>query len=181
MIMYKFNAVLNLKEWIEQNREMLVPPVGNKLVYEDPDIIVMMVGGPNARKDYHLHDRGPEFFYQIEGEMNLKIMEKEGVKSVRIKEGEIFLMPRGTIHLPQRPPNTVGLVIEFKQKGEEIDRLRWYCEECNELLYEISFKLEDIVTELPVLMSDFFSQEDLRTCKKCGKVMEKPVLMKELD
>ncbi|MGH8370318.1 MAG: 3-hydroxyanthranilate 3,4-dioxygenase, partial [Gammaproteobacteria bacterium] len=62
--------VLNFQRWIDENRHLLKPPVGNKCVY-DGDFIVMVVGGPNARKDYH-YDEGPEFFYQLEGEMLLK-------------------------------------------------------------------------------------------------------------
>ena len=149
--------------------------MGNKLIYEDPDIIVMMVGGPNARKDYHLHDRGPEFFYQIEGDMTLKIMEQEGPRDVKICEGEIFLMPGGTIHSPQRPPDTVGLVIEIKGKQNEIDRLRWYCESCNNKIHEAKFELKNIETELPAIMSDFFDNLKLTTCNKCGTIMQKPL------
>ncbi len=168
------NPVYNLKEWIEANKDDLKPPVGNKLVYEDPDWIVMMVGGPNARKDYHYHHRGPEFFYQIKGDITLKIMEKDGPKDVVIREGEIFLMPRETIHSPQRPPNTVGLVLEAKAKHGEKDWLKWYCEECNSLLHEVQFDLKNIVTELPPIFEKFYSSEELRTCKKCGVVMEPP-------
>lgn len=180
--MSKLNPVYNLKGWINDNRHLLKPPVGNKLVYEDEEVIVMMVGGPNARKDYHHHDRGPEFFYMIEGDMILRIMdEEEGPYDVRINEGEIFLMPGGTIHSPQRPPNTVGLVIELKAKNGEIDRLRWYCESCNEMLHEASFELNNIVTELPPIMEKFFSNEGLRTCKSCGSVMDKPGPMEPLS
>ena len=128
------NSVFNIKKWIEENRSMLKPPVGNKLVYEDPDVIVMMVGGPNARKDYHHHQRGPEFFIQIEGDIVLKVMENNKPKNIVIKEGEMYLMPGNTIHSPQRPPNTVGLVMELKAKKGEIDNMYWYCEKCNELL-----------------------------------------------
>ena len=176
--MSKFNSVVNLKKWVEHNRKQLIPPIRNKLVYEDPDMIVMVVGGPNTRKDYHLHDRGPEFFYQIEGELILKIMEKDKIKKVRIQEGEIFLMPNGTIHSPQRPKNTVGLVVELKAKRGEIDRLRWYCDRCNKLLHEISFELENIERDLLPTIESFFSSQDLRTCQKCGSVMERPVPMK---
>jgi len=179
--MVKLNPVYNIKEWIEENRDMLKPPVGNKLVYEDPDIIIMMVGGPNARKDYHDHDRGPEFFYQIQGDIILKMMEEEGPKDVRINEGEMFLMPGGTTHSPQRPPDTVGLVVEIKAKAGEIDRLRWYCEGCNHMLHEASFSLNNIVTELPPAMEGFFSNDDLRKCEKCGTIMERPSPMKPLD
>ena len=169
-----FNPVYNLKKWIEDNKEFLKPPVGNKLVYEDPDIIVMLVGGPNARKDYHFHERGPEFFYMVEGDMILKVMEKDGPKKIRINEGEMYLMPGNTIHSPQRPPNTIGLVIEIKAKNNEIDNLHWYCENCNNLLHKASFELQNIVSELPPVMENFFNNAGLRTCNKCGTIMDKP-------
>ena len=175
------NPVHNIKKWIEDNRTLLKPPVGNKLVYEDPDIIVMMVGGPNARKDYHHHQRGPEFFYMIEGDMVLKVMEEGKPKSILIKEGDMYLMPANTIHSPQRPPNTVGLVIELKAKKGEIDNMYWYCEKCNSMLHKETFNLKNIVTELPPIMEKYFSQTELRTCKKCGSVMEKPSPVESID
>jgi len=46
----------NIKQWIAENRDLLKPPVGNKSLYtEAGDYIVMAVGGPNARKDYHFN------------------------------------------------------------------------------------------------------------------------------
>jgi len=168
------NPVYNLKEWIQENRDMLKPPVGNKLVYEDPDIIVMAVGGPNARKDFHYHDRGPELFYQVEGDIVLRVMDEKGPNDIHIKEGEIFLMPGNTIHSPQRPANTVGIVIELKGKNDEIDRLRWYCENCNHMLHQEEFNLSNIVTELPPIFEKFYSSKELRTCDKCNTVMDRP-------
>ena len=174
--METLNPVYNLREWIEANRDMLKPPIGNKLIYEDPDIIVMAVGGPNARKDFHYHDRGPELFYQVEGDITLKVMEDKGPKDVNIKEGDIFLMPGGTIHSPQRPANTIGIVVEIKAKSGEIDRLRWYCEKCNNLLHEESFDLQNIVTELPPIFEKYYLSEEYRTCNNCGTVMDPPKL-----
>jgi 3-hydroxyanthranilate 3,4-dioxygenase len=168
------NPVYNIKKWIDENKDMLKPPVGNKLVYEDTEIIVMMVGGPNARKDYHHHQRGPEFFIQIEGDIVLKVMEESGPKNILIREGDMYLMPGNTIHSPQRPPNTIGLVIELKAKDSQIDNMYWYCENCNSMLHKETFNLQNIVTELPPIMSKFFSSSELRTCKKCGTMMEKP-------
>ena len=116
---------INFKEWIEDNRELLKPPVGNKCVYEDAEFIVMVVGGPNSRKDYH-YDLGEEFFYQIEGDMLLKIKDGDEFKDISIKEGEIFLLPPKTPHSPQRFENTVGLVIERTRKEDELDGFQWY-------------------------------------------------------
>ena len=164
---------INFKKWIDENRHLLKPPVGNKEVYENGDMIIMVVGGPNGRKDYHYNET-PEFFYQVEGDITVKIIEDGEFSDVHIKEGEIFLLPGKVRHSPQRPANTVGLVIEQKRGSEAIDALEWYCESCHNLLARKEFNVKNIVTELPVKMEEFFSDEKARTCDKCGTVMERP-------
>ena len=106
---------INFKEWIDINRDLLKPPVCNKVIYENTEFIIMVVGGPNTRKDYHI-DEGEEFFYQLEGKMILRIMEDSKPKDIQINEGEIFLLPAKVPHSPQRFENTVGLVIERKRR-----------------------------------------------------------------
>ena len=133
----------------------------------------MVVGGPNARKDYHYNET-PEFFYQLEGDMNLKIKDGDEFKEIPIKEGEIFLLPAKVPHGPQRFENTVGLVVEQKREAHHKDALQWYCENCGNLLYEESFNMTNIVTELPPLMNKYMGNEELRTCKKCGTIMQPP-------
>lgn len=162
----------NFKQWIEENRHLLKPPVGNKCMV-DGDLIVMVVGGPNARKDYHYED-GAEFFYQVEGDIVLKIIEEGKPKDIHIKEGEMFYLPPNVPHSPQRPVNTIGLVIERKRDDKEFDGFQWYCENCGNKLHEKFFKLENIVTQLPPILQEFYDSEELRTCKKCGTVMEPP-------
>lgn len=169
-----FAKPFNLKKWIEEHREDLKPPIGNKQVYlENDDYIVMVVGGPNGRKDYHFEE-GEELFYQIEGDIQLGIINKDGTReTIDIKEGEMFLLPARIPHSPQRPANTVGLVIErYRKEGEE-DKLMWFCENCNHKLHEASFAMSDIVNELPPIMNSFMNSEELRTCNECGSVMEK--------
>ena len=162
------------KNWIEENRHLLKPPVGNQVVYTDNrDFIVMVVGGPNTRKDYHYNET-EEFFYQLEGDITLKIIEDGQPVDINIKEGEIFLLPPKVPHSPQRPANTVGLVMEIKRNHGEKDGFMWFCESCNHKLYEEYFILTDIVKQLPPIMEKFYSSEDLRTCKKCGTTMQKP-------
>lgn len=170
---------INFKKWIDDNRHLLKPPVGNQVVYKDTDFIVMVVGGPNARKDFH-YNEGEEFFYQIEGNMNLPIIENGKVKNIEIKEGEIFLLPPKVPHSPQRGPNTVGLVIERMRKPGEMDACMWFCEKCNNELHRAEFPLEDIVGQLTKLLNEFYSSDELRTCKNCGTVMEKPELKTEM-
>jgi len=128
-----FNPI-NFKKWIEENRDSLKPPVGNKAIYNE-DYIVMVVGGPNARKDYHLNQT-PEFFYQVEGDIVLRIIENDKPQDVHIKEGEIYYLPPNIPHSPQRGANTVGLVIEQKREPNMQDGLAWYCENCNNKLHE---------------------------------------------
>src|SRR5690606_37893512 len=64
----------NFRAWIDEHRELLKPPVCNKQVFEDSEFIIMVVGGPNSRTDYH-DDPGEEFFYQLEGDMILRTIQ----------------------------------------------------------------------------------------------------------
>lgn len=166
-------APFSFKKWIDDNRDRLKPPVGNAKVYEDGDFIIMVVGGPNSRKDYHFN-HGEEFFYQVEGDITVKIIDDGKPRDMHIKEGEIFLLPGETPHSPQRPANTVGLVIERKREPKEFDAFQWYCENCGNKLYEESLPLKDIVSELPPLFERFYSDEAKRTCSVCGTVMTAP-------
>lgn len=164
----------NFKQWIEENRHLLKPPVGNQQVWKgNDDFIVMVVGGPNSRKDYH-YNEGEEFFYQVEGNVIVKIIEDGKQVDININEGDIYLLPPKTPHSPQRGPNTVGLVIERYRKPGELDGFLWYCEKCDNKLHEEYFQLEDIVKQLPPVMEKFYTSVELRTCKKCGSVMEPP-------
>jgi 3-hydroxyanthranilate 3,4-dioxygenase len=162
----------NLKKWVEEHRHLLKPPVGNQCIV-DGDLIIMVVGGPNARKDYHFED-GAEFFYQVEGDITVKIIDEGKPRDIHIKEGEMFYLPPYTPHSPQRPANTIGMVVERKRESDELDSFQWYCENCGNKLYEESVKLDNIVTQLPPIFERFYSDIDKRTCKNCGTVMEEP-------
>ena len=164
---------INFKNWIDKNRHLLKPPVGNQVVYEDTELIIMVVGGPNTRKDYHI-DEGEEFFYQLEGRMVLRIIENKKTEDININEGEIFLLPPKVPHSPQRFENTVGLVIERKRRKGELDAFQWYCDKCHTLLYEYFFPLTNIVTQLPPIFDGFWKDDDARTCKYCSAYLEKP-------
>jgi len=164
---------INFKKWIDDNRHLLKPPVGNKLVFEDADFIVMAVGGPNSRNDYH-HNSGEEFFYQVEGDMVLKVIDDGKFVDILIKAGEMFLLPAGMPHSPQRPVHTVGLVIEKKRRPDELDAFSWHCQECGNKLYEETFYLTDIVKQFPPIFERFYADEKNTTCTKCGARLEKP-------
>jgi 3-hydroxyanthranilate 3,4-dioxygenase len=171
--MSKLVKPLNFKNWIEENRHLLKPPVGNKCVWDDGDYIVMVVGGPNSRKDYHYNET-PEFFYQLEGNMILKIMDNGEPKDIHINEGDIYMLPPKVPHSPQRGANTVGLVMELKRNHGETDGCMWFCENCGDKLYEEYFRMTDIVKQLVPIMEKFYASEENRTCKSCSTVMQKP-------
>jgi 3-hydroxyanthranilate 3,4-dioxygenase len=169
-------APFNLKKWIDENRDLLKPPVGNQCVYKNAEnFIVMVVGGPNSRKDYH-YNKSEELYYQLEGGITLKIIDEGVPKDIPINEGDMFLLPPNTPHSPQRGPNTVGLVIEkIRDEAEnEEDAFMWFCENCGSKLYEEYAFVKDIVKQLPPIMERFYSNTELRTCKNCGEVMEPP-------
>lgn len=158
---------LNFKKWIDENRHLLKPPVGNQQIWEDREFMVTVVGGPNSRTDYHINE-GEEFFYQIEGNMTLRCLEQGKPVDVPICEGEIFLLPPKVPHSPQRPAGTVGLVIERKRLAHEKDGLMWICKTCGQKLYEEFFHLTNIVTQLPPVFDRFYSNPKNTTCQYCG-------------
>ncbi len=162
-----------LMPWIEENRHLLKPPVGNKQIFENDEFIVMAVGGPNSRKDYH-YDAGPELFYQLEGEMLLKTMQDGKPVDIPIRAGEMLLLPGGIPHSPQRFANSVGLVVERRRQPDEKDGLMWFCENCHNKLYEEYFVLKSIEKDFPPVFDRFFGDPEKRTCKQCGAVMEAP-------
>jgi 3-hydroxyanthranilate 3,4-dioxygenase len=164
----------NFKTWIDEHRHLLKPPVGNQQVFKaNDDFIVMVVGGPNSRKDYHYNET-EEFFYQLEGDITLKVVDEGKHKDISIKEGEIFLLPPRVPHSPRRPAGTIGLVMEVYRKHGQKDGFQWYCENCGHMLYEEYALISDIVAQLPPIMHRFFENTEHRTCKKCGTIMQKP-------
>jgi 3-hydroxyanthranilate 3,4-dioxygenase len=168
---------LNFKAWIEENRHLLKPPVGNKVVWKNTDFIVMVVGGPNSRKDYHYNET-PEFFYQVEGDIVLKIINDGIPEDVHIKEGDIYFLPPKVPHSPQRGANTVGLVIEYRRPEGMRDALLWFCESCTTKLYEEDFTLDNIETDMPKIFDKYYSDEHKRTCPNCQALMAPPEKVK---
>ncbi len=167
-----FKAPFNLSQWIEDNRDLLKPPVGNKNLYvEAGDFIVMVVGGPNARKDYHYNET-EELFYQIEGNIIVKIQDEGKAVEIPVKEGEMFLLPAKIPHSPIRSEGSVGLVIERKRDKNDKDGLMWFSDTANHLLYEEYFHLTNIEKDFLPVFKRFYSNEKLRTCPVTGEVME---------
>jgi 3-hydroxyanthranilate 3,4-dioxygenase len=164
---------IDFTHWLDANRHLLRPPVGNKLLYRDSEFIVMAVGGPNSRKDFHV-DAGEEFFYQLEGRMLLRVVHDGRIVEVPLEAGQMLLLPALLPHSPQRYAESVGLVIERRRRPGELDGLQWYCERCQALLYEEFFALTDIEAQFPPVLQRFFGSLSLRTCRQCGAVMEPP-------
>ncbi len=166
------SPAFNLQNWIEQNRHLLKPPVGNKCIV-DEDYIIMIVGGPNQRTDYHIED-GPEFFYQLEGEMVLRIQEEGAVRDIPIRAGDMFYLPPNIPHSPQRMAGSIGLVIERKRLAHELDGLIWFCQQCNSKLYQEFFHLTDIENQFNAVFERFYTALAHRTCDACGHLNPAP-------
>jgi len=166
-------SAFNLRRWVAEHRDELKPPVGNKMVFQDSELLVMVVGGPNRRKDFHVEE-GEEFFYQIEGDITLRVMEQGRPRDIPIREGEVFLLPPRVPHSPQRPENTVGLVIERTRRSGELDHLVWFCESCGKTLHDAAFELQDLGKQLKPIIEGFYADATLRTCRGCSSVMQVP-------
>jgi 3-hydroxyanthranilate 3,4-dioxygenase len=163
----------NLTKWVEENRDLLKPPVGNKNLYKEAgDYIVMVVAGPNARKDYHYNET-EELFFQLEGNIEV-IIQDEGVRKVmKLGPGDMYLHPGKVPHSPVRGDNSIGLVIERKRTDlDGKDGLLWFCDNCNNKLHEVYFSLDDVEKDFLIHFKNFYGNVELRTCNTCGTVME---------
>ncbi len=162
---------INFPEWLAENQHLLKPPVGNQQLFKSADdFVVMIVGGPNARTDFHV-DPYEEYFYQIKGNMHVKVMTDEGPKDVHITEGNMWVLPRNTPHSPQRPEvGSVGLVVERVRPEGTQEKFQWYCPNCNNLVHEVELQVRSIVDDLPPVFQAFYEDEQARTCAKCGTV-----------
>jgi 3-hydroxyanthranilate 3,4-dioxygenase len=160
----------NLQAWIDAHRHELTPPVANKQVWREADMIVMMVGGGNVRNDFH-DDPREEFFYQIKGDMDLWIWPEPATPPYRmpIKEGEVYLLPPNLRHSPQRPdPDSIGLVVEYQRPLGELDGFEWACFECASLVHRVDVQVQAIDKDLPPLFAAFDADPEARRCPNCG-------------
>jgi 3-hydroxyanthranilate 3,4-dioxygenase len=160
---------ISFPDWLGENQHLLKPPVGNKQMFPTgDDFIVMIVGGPNARTDFHV-DPYEEYFYQIKGNMHVKVMTETGPQDVHINEGSMWVLPRNTPHSPQRPEvGSVGLVVERVREEGTLEKFQWYCENCNNLVHQVELQVRNIVEDLPPLFQVFYEDEAARTCARCG-------------
>ena len=165
------SKAFNFMKWIDENRELLKPPVGNKVVFKDSTFIVMVVGGPNERTDFHINE-SDEFFYQLEGEMNLRTVQDNNFVDIPIRAGEIYMLKAGTPHSPQRFINSVGLVIEKTRSDEEKDTLQWYCKKCCNKLYSETFQLKNIETDFGAVFDRYYGSAHTK-CNKCSTITDR--------
>lgn len=160
----------DFEAWIDAHRDRLKPPVANKLVFEEAGMTVMVIGGPNRRTDFH-DDPVEEFFYQLEGDMVLKVAEKGRIYDVPICAGEVFMLPPHVRHSPQRPvAGSIGLVVESPRVGDMMDGFEWFCFACGGLVHRVEIVVSNIVTDLPPLFEKFYADQLARTCKACGAI-----------
>jgi len=157
----------NFQGWIENNRHLLKPPVSNKKIFEDADMTVQVIGGPNERTDFHV-DPVEEFFYQLKGDMVLKVVDGGRMYDVPIREGEVFMLPARVPHSPQRPQDgSIGLVVEAARPNA-LDGFEWYCFACGAQVHRVEVKVENVVRDLPPVYDAFYADANARKCKKCG-------------
>ena len=170
--MSKLVSPLNFKKWIDENRHLLKPPVGNKCVWKDGEFIVMVVGGPNSRKDYHYNET-EEFFYQLEGNITVKVQVDGEAHELQLGPGDMMTVPAKTPHSPIRHEGSIGLVVERIREGRGFtDGLLWFCDKCNNKLHDTYFELKNVEKDFQPHFKIFYGSEEHRTCSKCGHVME---------
>ena len=173
-------APLDLGDWISENKADFQPPVGNKYLYDGKDFFVMVIGGPNARNDFHVTD-SEEYFYQLKGDICVVIRDDDGLKYVPVREGETFFIPGGVPHAPQRGPGTVGVVVERRRPAGEVEHQQFYCEGCHSLVHDQEFDCDDIVEHFSRAMEEFWADEELSTCTSCGTRVNKPAPVSRIE
>ena len=164
---------INLQAWAKLHEADFQPPVGNKYLYSGTDFFVMVIGGPNARNDFH-KTNSEEFFYQIKGDIVVKTYENGRIVDHVLREGDTFFIPPNVPHAPCRPAGTLGLVVERRRPDGEIEHQLFYCESCNALVHDQAFDCKDIVQHFRKAMEDFWADEERSTCPSCATRVPKP-------
>lgn len=174
-------STYHLQKWIAENQSLFNPPFKtNRLLIHHRDFLVMVLRGPNTRLDFHI-EPGDEFFYQIEGDMELHIKpEGQRRQVVPIRQGEIFVCPGGLPHSPRRFENTWGLVIERKRRPDEKEEFAWFCEKCDQPMLRRVVNQGDIPNQVAAVYAEFNDQEQIRTCPSCAYVFPQTPMAERL-
>jgi 3-hydroxyanthranilate 3,4-dioxygenase len=160
---------LNLTKWIDEHRDDLKPPAGGKTIWTDTDFIVTVVGGPNDRPDYH-DDPLEELFFQLKGDMTLKVIDDGERRDIPICEGEIFLLPPHVLHSPQRQADTIGLIVERTREQGVVDAFEWFCEACDARVRRREIQVNGLEQGVNQVLEEYEADPELRTCPACGHV-----------
>ena len=174
-------STYHLKQWVAENLHLFNPPFKtNRVLAYHKDFIVMILRGPNTRLDFHV-EPGEEFFYQIEGDIELHIKSADDRRQVvKIREGDVFLCPGGLAHSPRREAETWGLVIERKRHPDEMEEFVWFCEKCDERVHSQTVAQGDIAAQVGRIYEAFNSDANLRTCTACGYVFPQTPMSERL-
>ena len=156
---------LNLTNWIDEHRDDLKPPAGGKTIWTDTDFIVTVVGGPNDRRDYHENCR-EEFYFQLKGDMTLRVIDAGEPRDIPIREGEIYLLPPLVLHSPQRKADTVGLIVERSREQGVIDAFEWFCESCGARVHRREIQVAGLEQGVNQVIEEYDSNPELRTCRR---------------
>jgi 3-hydroxyanthranilate 3,4-dioxygenase len=168
---FRYGRPFNFQRWLDKHADRLQPPVGNQQVWADADFMVTVVGGPNARSDFH-DDPLEEFFWQFKGNAHLLVWDRGRYERVDLLEGDVFLMAPHVLHSPQRPePGSRCLVVERQRPAGLTDAFQWHCAACGSLVTRAELQLADIVADLPAAYERFYASSDAaRTCPQCATV-----------
>lgn len=144
----------HLEGWIRANKEAFAPPICNKLLHRGRRLSIMLVGGPNQRKDFH-SEEGSEFFYQLQGNAEIVTLQAGKQVSVPLGPGELFLLPSRVPHSPQRGAGSMGLVIERNRLPGELDSLTWYADSNGTVEFQRYFECRDLGKDLVPIVSEY--------------------------
>jgi len=148
---------------------------GREVLWQDSESIAFLSRGRKRRMDFHI-DPSDEVTLQLSGEQRLHYLTPEGEEKVAvIGPGQVLLCPGGVPHSPRVSEDAWFVVFERKRRAGEQDRFIWFCEQCGEKVYEVAVPVGDYSQD-PVsrVHERFYSDESLRTCKKCGAVVPRP-------
>jgi 3-hydroxyanthranilate 3,4-dioxygenase len=159
-------------KWVEENRSRTDKPLMSHERVWYNGFLVMLFDGPTPkdRCDFHINT-SPEFFYQLVGDMQCRVIENGRFRDITVKEGEMFMLPANEPHLNSRVQGSLGIVLHQTRAPGAKDSIVWYCENCCNQLYRADYIFEDLKAQLPIFVRKFLADEALRTCDACGTVM----------